>query len=177
MGSTKNFSMIWPVTKTTTPKKAVNAAVVATISNPDIVYILSCGKWRGPRRAPALLARGGGVRMINSIRVESDELSLGLVEREVRGKGLCAAFAEPGGYLIWDPSGKRSDISSERVLEILDALSEHAKGERAKGKHAKGEHAERELEAVEVFVSSGYLKEAERAFKAGGYAATFDTKY
>jgi hypothetical protein len=39
--------------------------------------------------------------MINSIRVESDDLSLGLVEREVRGKGLlCAAFAEPGGYLI-----------------------------------------------------------------------------
>ena len=115
--------------------------------------------------------------MINSIRVESDELSLGLVEREVRGKGLCAAFAEPSGYLIWDPSGKRSDISSERVLEILDALSEHAKGEHAKGKHAKGKHAERELEAVEVFVSSGYLKEAERAFEAGGYAATFDTKY
>jgi hypothetical protein len=110
--------------------------------------------------------------MINSIRVESDDLSLGLVEREVRGKGLCAAFAEPGGYLIWDPSGKRSDISSERVLEILDALSEHAKG-----KHPKGEHAEKGLEAVEVFVSSGYLKEAERAFKAGGYAATFDTKY
>ena len=120
--------------------------------------------------------------MINSIRVESDELSLGLVEREVRGKGLCAAFAEPGGYLIWDPSGKRSDIGSERVLEILDALSEHAKGEHAKGKHAKGkhakgDHAERELEAVEVFVSSGYLKEAKRAFEAGGYAATFDTKY
>jgi hypothetical protein len=110
--------------------------------------------------------------MINSIRVESDDLSLGLVEREVRGKGLCAAFAKPGGYLIWDPSGKRSDISSERVLEILHALSEHAKG-----KHAKGEHAERGLEAVEVFVSSGYLKEAERAFKAGGYAANFDTKY
>ena len=110
--------------------------------------------------------------MINSIRVESDELSLGLVEREVRGKGLCAAFAEPGGYLIWDPSGKRSDISSEQALEILGALSEHAKG-----KHAKGEHAERELEAIEVFVSSGYLKEAERAFKAGGYAAAFDTKY
>ena len=115
--------------------------------------------------------------MINSIRVESDELSLGLVEREVRGKGLCAAFAEPGGYLIWDPSGKRSDIGSERVLEILDALSEHAKGEHAKGKHAKGKHAERELEAVEVFVSSGYLKEAKRAFEAGGYTATFDTKY
>jgi hypothetical protein len=116
--------------------------------------------------------------MINSIRVESDDLSLGLVEREVRGKGLlCAAFAEPGGYLIWDPSGKRSDISSERVLEILDALSEHAKGEHAKGKHPKGEHAERGLEAIEVFVSSGYLNEAERAFKAGGHAATFDTKY
>ena len=115
--------------------------------------------------------------MINSIRVESEELSLGLVEREVRGKGLCAAFAEPGGYLIWDPSGKRSDISSEQALEILDALSEHAKGKHAKGKHAKGEHAERGLEAIEVFVSSGYLNEAERAFKAGGHAATFDTKY
>jgi hypothetical protein len=112
------------------------------------------------------------MRMINSIRVESDELNLGLVEREVRRQGLCAAFAEPGGYLIWDPSGKRSDISSEQALEILGALSEHAKG-----KNAKGEHAERELEAVEVFVSSGYLKEAERAFKAGGYAAAFDTKY
>jgi hypothetical protein len=112
------------------------------------------------------------MRMINSIRVESDALSLGLVEREVRGKGLCAAFAEPVGYLIWDPSGKRSDISSEQALEVLGALSEYAKG-----KHAKGEHAERELEAVEVFVSSGYLKEAKRAFKAGGYAAAFDTKY
>jgi hypothetical protein len=43
--------------------------------------------------------------------------------------------------------------------------------------YAKGEHAERELEAVEVFVSSGYLKEAKRAFKAGNVAASFVTKY
>src|SRR5215203_5644390 len=103
-----------------------------------------------------------GMRMINSIRVESDELWLGLIEREVRGMGLCATFAEPGGYLVWDPSGKRSDISTEKALEFLGVLSERAKGK---------------LEAVEVFVSSGYLKEAERAFKAGGYAASFDTKY
>jgi len=101
--------------------------------------------------------------MINSIRVVSDELYLGLVEREVRGMGLCAAFAEPGGYLVWDPSGKRSEISTEKALEFLGALSDHAKGK---------------LEAVEVFVSSGYLQEAKRAFKAGGYAAaSFDTKY
>ena len=38
-----------------------------------------------------------GMRMIDSIRVESDELWLGLIEREVRGMGLCATFAEPGG--------------------------------------------------------------------------------
>ena len=105
--------------------------------------------------------------MINSIRVESDELYLGLVEREVRGIGLCAAFAEPGGYLIWDPSGKRSEISTEKALEVLGALGEHVKGDHAKGK----------LQAVQVFVSDGYLKEAKRAFKAGGYAASFDTKY
>jgi len=78
----------------------------------------------------------------------------------------------PVGTLYWDPSGKRSDISSEQALEILGALSEYAKR-----KHAKGENAERELEAVEVFVSSGYLKEAERAFKAGNVAASFVTKY
>ena len=103
-----------------------------------------------------------GMRMINSIRVESDELWLGLIEREVRGMGLCATFAEPGGYLVWDPSGKRSDISTEKALEFLGVLSERAKGK---------------LEAVEVFVSSDYLKEAKGAFEAGGYAARFDTKY
>ena len=92
----------------------------------------------------------------------------------------------PGSDLSWATLAAGSPESriefsqgsgSERVLELLGALSEHAKGEYAKGKHAKGEHAERELEAVEVFVSSGYLNEAKRALKAGGYAATFDTKY
>ncbi len=100
--------------------------------------------------------------MIDSIRVESDELSLGLIEREVRGMGLCAAYAAPSGYLLWDPSGKRSDISTEKALEFLGVLSERAKGK---------------LEAVEVFVSSDYLKQAKGALKAGGYAASFDTKY